>query len=104
MSAVDDLVKILAFRATMGRPCYIKFANTDAALIVPHLTDGAEGPYSYLRTFRRFTVDLAVDRGLVVLGPDRVEVPPIGGTHWSAQAGLKGRTIALAHREEASQP
>lgn len=96
--AIRELVKLLRFRATYGRPSYVKFASKDAALIVPHLTDGPDGPYSFLRGFRRETVDEAATLGLIVLGQDRVNVPPIGANHWAAQPELKGRTIALSRQ------
>lgn len=98
--AVRELLNLLRFRSTYGRPCYVKRANNDAAVIVPHLTDGPSGPYSYLRTFRRATLDEAVELGLVRVGADRVDVPPIGGKHWSAQPEMRGRTIALTQAGE----
>lgn len=98
--AVRELLNLIRFRSTCGRPCYIKLANAYAALIVPHLTDGPDGPYSYLRTFRRATLNEAVELGLVRVGVDRVDVPPIGGKHWSAQPEMRGRTIALTQAGE----
>ena len=94
---IRDLVRQLEFRASMGRPCYLKRNTVHAALIVPMLRNGAEGPYSYARTFQRATIDEAIVLGFVVLGPQLVTVPEfaIAGTHWLADPGHKGRTISL---------
>ncbi|RKN61906.1 hypothetical protein D7231_32055 [Streptomyces klenkii] len=93
--AVRELLSALEFRASVGRPCYIKRTHGYVALIVPHLRNGDVGPYSYLRTFRRATVDEAEELGLVVLGPRLVDVPdaeyPRG--HWAAERAHQGRTI-----------
>lgn len=94
--AVRDLVKILQFRATFGRPTYVKFGPGDtAALIVPSLRDGETGPYEYLRTFTRTTVTRAQVAGLVSVGAEVVDAPAIGGTHWAAQPALKARAITV---------
>ena len=94
---IRDLVKQLEFRASMGRPCYVKRNTVHAAVIVPMLRNGAQGPYSYLRTFQRSTIHEAVVLGFVVLGPHLVAVPEfaINPTHWCAEPGHKGRTISL---------
>lgn len=95
--AVRELVKLLGFRSSFGRPCYIKRNTVHAALIVPHLRNGPEGPYSYLRTFHRATVHEAAAGGFVVLGLDLVDVPEFEDAtgHWCAEPGHKGRTISL---------
>jgi hypothetical protein len=93
---LQDLGQVLAFRATFGRPCYVKRTVHRAALMVPHLQDGTDGPYAILRTYRRGTINEAVELGLVVVGDDLVEVPPVGGRHWAAQPEMRGRTIELA--------
>lgn len=93
--AIRELVRLLQFRASFGRPCYVKRIEHFAALIVPHLTDGPDGPYSYLRMFRRTTIDEAVFLGYVTLGDRLVDVPEFAANHWSAHPGHKGRTIAL---------
>lgn len=94
---IRDLVKTLRFRSSYGRPIYIKQTQTYAALIVPHLTDGADGPYSWLKTYQRTTIHEAVVLGYVVLGPDLVEVPEHAGAvgAWYRDPALLGRTIAL---------
>jgi hypothetical protein len=94
---IRDLVKILEFRATFGRPCYVKRNHQYAALIVPQYTDGPNGSYAYLKTYQRATVDEAVILGYVVLGDRLVDVPEfaIAGTHWTAEPAHQGRTIAL---------
>jgi hypothetical protein len=94
---IRELVGILQFRASYGRPCYIKRNTLDAALIVPHLTDGPDGSYSWLRTFRRDTVHEAVVLGYVVLGLDLVEVPVHYGATgaWYRSSDHYGRTISL---------
>ncbi|HEY6115449.1 MAG TPA: hypothetical protein VI172_05775 [Candidatus Dormibacteraeota bacterium] len=95
---IRDLVKQLEFRGSMGRPCYLKRNTVHAALIVPMLRNGADGPYSYLRTFQRSTIHEAIALGFVVLGPALVDVPEfaVSTKHWSADPGLMGRTISLA--------
>lgn len=94
---IRDLVKQLEFRSTFGRPCYIKRNTVHAALIVPMLRNGADGPYSYLRTFQRATIHEAAVLGFIALGPELGEVPAFQGpsTHWSASPDLWGRTISL---------
>lgn len=95
---IRDLVRQLEFRGSVGRPCYVKRNTVDAALIVPILRNGADGPYSYWRTFRRATIHEAIVLGFVTLGPDLVDLPEfaVASTHWSADTGLMGRTISLA--------
>ncbi len=95
--AITKLTRHLAFRETFGRPCYIKWTRTHAALIVPHLRDGADGPYSYIQGLYRLTVEEAVALGLVSLGRDRVTVPnySAGGRLWANVPEHEGRTIAL---------
>jgi hypothetical protein len=95
--AVQNLLTLIKFRASYGRPCYLKRNSTNAALIVPSLSTGPDGPYEYLRTFRRTTTDEAIRLGLTELGPQLVDVPLTGtGTHWVFEPAHKGRTIALA--------
>lgn len=96
--AVRDLIHHLRYRGSFGRPCYIKRNTRHAALIVPELRSGTDGPYAHLKTFDRATVHEAVVLGAVVLGPDLVEVPGFSGNrnHWAFDAGHKGRTIQLA--------
>jgi hypothetical protein len=94
---IRQLVKQLEFRSTFGRPCYLKRNTVHAALIVPMLRAGADGPYSYVQTFQRATIHEAIVLGFVVLGPALVDVPEFAGpsTHWSTSPGLMGRTISL---------
>lgn len=93
---IRDLVQILRFRASYGRPCYIKRNTVHAALIVPTLTGGPDGPYSYLKTYQRGTIHEAVVLGFVTLGAELVDVPEFGAvSHWSTEPALKGRTISL---------
>ena len=100
--AVQDLIRHLQYRGSFGRPCYIKRNTRHAALIVPELRNGPEGPYAHLKTFDRATVHEAVILGAVVLGPDLVDVPACSGNrnHWATDPGHMGRTIQL--REKAS--
>jgi hypothetical protein len=95
--AVRKLVAALQHRSSFGRPCYVKRNTTLAALIVPHLRNGADGPYSYLASFQRATVHEAAVLGYVVLGDSLVDVPPfdVAVRHWSAESAHKARTIAL---------
>lgn len=94
---IRDLVERLQVRASYGRPCFVKRSTYEAALIVPHLGGGAEGPYSWLVNYRRRTVDEAVELGLVVLGDDMVVVPDHAGDvgAWYRSADHFGRTISL---------
>ncbi|MEU8902130.1 hypothetical protein [Streptomyces mirabilis] len=100
--AIRKLLADLEYRSTFGRPCYIKRTTRHAALIVPELRAGADGPYAHLKTFDRATVHEAVALGAVVLGPDLVDVPAFSGNrnHWAFDGGHQGRTIQL--RENAS--
>ncbi|MGQ4340339.1 hypothetical protein ACN6LF_005208 [[Kitasatospora] papulosa] len=95
--AVRDLIGLLRFRSSFGRPCYIKQNSRHAALIVPELRDGTEGPYAHLKTFDRATIHEAVVLGAVTLGPALVDVPAFGGNrnHWAYEAAHQGRTIQL---------
>lgn len=97
---IRDLVRQIEFRSTFGRPCYLKRNTRHAALIVPMLRNGADGPYSYVQTFQRATVEEAITLGYVVLGPDLGKVPEfaVASTHWCAEPNLWGRTIALRGR------
>lgn len=97
---IRDLVKALEFRASFGRPCYLKRNQQYAALIVPQYTDGPEGSYAYLRTLQRATVHEAEVLGFVVVGAELVDVPAfsIPRTHWAAEPAHQGRTIRLAGR------
>ncbi|MGW4505758.1 hypothetical protein ACWENO_14070 [Streptomyces sp. NPDC004436] len=94
--AIRQLVRILNFRATFGRPSYIKWTEHQVALIVPHLTNGPDGPYSYLRGFQRATVREAVLLGYVRLG-ERGQVPAFADVSnhqwWAAHPDHSGRTI-----------
>ncbi|MFE7972960.1 hypothetical protein [Streptomyces shenzhenensis] len=94
---IRDLVSHLEYRATFGRPVYVKRNQQYAALIVPELRNGAEGPYGYLKTYQRATVDEAVVLGYVVLGDQLVDVPgfSVAGRHWCTERAHQGRTIAL---------
>ena len=94
---IRDLVKRLQFRATYGRPCYIKRDTTYAALIVPHLSNGPTGPYSWLKTYQRATVHEAVVLGYVILGPNLVDVPEHDGAvgAWYRDPEHMGRTIVV---------
>ena len=93
---IRDLVQLLGFRATYGRPCYIKRNTVHAALIVPTLTNGPTGSYSYLKTFQRATIHEAAVLGFVTLGAELVDVPEFGAvSHWSTEPALQGRTISL---------
>jgi hypothetical protein len=97
--AVRDLTKLLRTRRTYGRPCYIKRNTRHAALIVPHLRDGVTGPYSWLRTFHRATIDDALQQGFVILGglgPVPEHDAALGA--WYGDMGHQGRTIALPLR------
>jgi hypothetical protein len=100
--AVRVLIKHLQYRGSFGRPCYIKRNTRHAALIVPELRSGANGPYAHLKTFDRATVHEAVVLGAVTLGPDLVDVPSFSGNrnHWAFDSSHQGRTIQL--RESAS--
>lgn len=100
--AVQELLNLLRFRSSFGRPCYIKRNQRHAALIVPELRNGADGPYAHLKTFDRATVHEAVVLGAVTLGPDLVDVPAFSGNrnHWAYDTAHQGRTIQL--REKAS--
>lgn len=93
--AVRDLISVLRFRSSFGRPCYIKRNQRHAALIVPELRNGAEGPYAHLKTFDRATVHEALVLGAITLGSDLVDVPAFSGNrnHWAFDTGHKGRTI-----------
>ncbi|NUP15446.1 MAG: hypothetical protein HOZ81_04950 [Streptomyces sp.] len=95
--AIQELIDLLRFRSSYGRPCYIKRDTRYAALIVPELRNGAEGPYAHLRTFQRTTLDEAIDRGFVTLGPTLVDVPACSGNrnHFATDIGHMGRTIQL---------
>lgn len=95
---IRELVDLLQFRGTFGRPCYVKHSSTHAALIVPHLTDGADGPYSWARTFRRDTIHEARLLGYITLGPDLGPVPDHAGAHgaWYRSPDHYGRTITHA--------
>lgn len=94
---IRELAHILEYRTSFGRPCYVKRNTLYAALIVPMLRSGADGPYSYIRTFQRATLHEAQVLGFVVLGEQLVDVPAfeIAGTHWCAEPAHQGRTIAL---------
>lgn len=95
--AVQELITLLRFRSSFGRPCYIKRTPQYAALIVPELRNGAEGPYAHLKTFQRATVQEAVELGAIVLGAALVDVPACSGNrnHWATDIGHMGRTIQL---------
>ena len=95
--AVRELIDLLRFRSSFGRPCYIKRNQRHAALIVPELRNGADGPYAHLKTFDRATVHEAVVLGAVTLGPNLVDVPAFSGNrnHWAYDTGHQGRTIQL---------
>jgi len=95
---IRELVDLLQARTSFGRPCYVKRSSTHAALIVPHLTAGPDGSYSWLRTFQRGTIREAVVLGYVILGPDLVEVPVHYGASgaWYRSADHYGRTISAA--------
>lgn len=92
---IRDLVRQLEYRSTFGRPCYVKRNTVHAAIIVPSLRNGADGPYEYWRTFQRATVHEAIVLGLVVLGDALGDVPEFSGpaSHWSMSSGHMGRTI-----------
>lgn len=94
---IRDLVRQLEFRSTFGRPCYLKRNTVHAALIVPMLRSGADGPYSYMKTYQRSTIHEAIVLGYITLGPDLGKVPEFAGpsTHWSASPDLFGRTITV---------
>lgn len=96
--AVQELIDLLRFRSSFGRPCYIKRTGRYAALIVPELRSGADGPYAHLKTFNRDTVREAEGLGAVVIGADLVDVPACSGnrSHWATDIGHMGRTIQLA--------
>ncbi|MET7975806.1 hypothetical protein ABZW44_22725 [Streptomyces mirabilis] len=95
--AVRNLISLLRARSSFGRPCYIKRTTRHAALIVPELRSGADGPYAHLKTFDRATVHEAVVLGAVTLGPDLVNVPACSGNrnHFATDIGHTGRTIQL---------
>ncbi|MYX67305.1 hypothetical protein K388_05036 [Streptomyces sp. KhCrAH-43] len=95
--AVRNLINLLRYRSSFGRPCYIKRNQQHAALIVPELRNGAEGPYAHLKTFDRATVHEAVVLGAVTLGPGLVDVPTFSGNrnHWAFEAAHQGRIIQL---------
>lgn len=94
---IKELMRLLAFRQTYGRPCFVKWTRTHAALIVPHLTNGPDGPYSYLRGFHRSTIEEASLCGFITLGSTRVIVPNYasGPGIWANTPEHEGRTIAL---------
>jgi hypothetical protein len=96
--AIQELIDLLRFRSSFGRPCYIRRDTRYAALIVPELRNGTNGPYAYIRTFQRATIDEAIDRGFVTLGPALIDVPACSGdrNHWATDIGHMGRTIQLA--------
>lgn len=100
--AVQELINLLRFRASFGRPCYIKRNQRHAALIVPELRAALVGPYAHLKKFDRATVREAVVLGAVALGPDLVDVPPFSGNrnHWAYDTAHQGRTIRLTERAE----
>ncbi len=95
--AVRELTQLLTFRSSFGRPCYVKRNKNMIALIVPHLRDGADGPYSFLRCFTRATLQDAIDHGHVVLGDQLVDVPVFEAPalHWAVEPAHQGRTISL---------
>lgn len=95
--AIQELIDQLRYSSTFGRPCYIKRDSRYAALIVPELSSGAEGPYAHARTFQRTTLDEAINRGFVALGSVRGPVPACSGdrNHWATDIGHPGRTIEL---------
>lgn len=99
---IRDLVERLMFRATYGRPCYIKRNDLHAVLIVPELTDGPDGPYSWVRTYRRTTIHEAVVLGYITLGPELVEVPTHSGAAgaWYRSADHRGYIIRAAGGEK----
>lgn len=94
---IRDLVRHLEYRSSFGRPVYVKRNTQHAALIVPQLRNGADGPYAYLKTYQRATVHEAIALGFVRLGADLVDLPEFSGpgSHWCADRGLMGRTIHL---------
>jgi hypothetical protein len=98
--AVRDLIERLRFRSSFGRPCYIKRNQRHAALIVPELRDGTDGPYAHLKTFDRATIHEATVLGAVTLGPELVDVPAFSGNrnHWAFDTNHLGRTIQLTER------
>ncbi len=95
--AVRELTQLLKFRSSFGRPCYVKRNKNMIALIVPHLRDGADEPYAFLRCFTRATLHDAIDHGHVVLGDELADVPAFEGPvmHWAAEPAHQGRTISL---------
>lgn len=99
--AIRDLIERLTFRATYGRPSYIKRNTVHAALITPHLTDSPDGPYSWLKTYKRSTIREAVTLGYVILGADLIDVPEHAGAAgaWYRNPDHKGRTIVVPQTE-----
>jgi hypothetical protein len=99
--AIRNLIALLRFRSSFGRPCYIKRNQRHAALIVPELRNGADGPYAHLKTFDRATVHEAVVLGAVTLGADLVDVPAFSGNrnHWAFDSNHTGRTIELTETQ-----
>jgi hypothetical protein len=95
--AVRELIHLLRFRSSFGRPCYVKRNQRHATLIVPELRNGADGPYAHLKTFDRATIHEAAALGAITLGPDLVDVPAFSGNrnHWAYGTGHQGRTIQL---------
>jgi hypothetical protein len=95
--AIRVLIKHLQYRGSFGRPCYIKRNQRHAALIVPELRSGVDGPYAHLATFDRATVYEAVILGAVILGSNLVDVPAFSGNrnHWAFDTGHQGRAIQL---------
>lgn len=98
---IRDLVRHLEYRSTFGRPIYIKRNTQYAALIVPQLRNGVDGPYSYLKTYQRATVHEAITLGFVRLGSELMDIPEFAGVgkHWCTDPGLMGRTIALTEAQ-----
>lgn len=98
--AVSAAVKGLArLVSSGGEGCWIMRTPDNCALLVP------EGErLVFRRSFKRSTVGVAARLGLIVLGAERVPVPPfVGAPKWLIEFGfdsrtgtwaLEGRTIA----------
>jgi hypothetical protein len=95
VKAIDELVRLVRFRADMHHPCYLlnrgMYLN---GIVVPTLYGGTE----FAQAYRRATVQTALSAGLLVLGDELVDLPKYGagGDIWRWFEGRKGRTITAA--------
>lgn len=94
-AAVRHLLRDLRFYQDPEKACWIVPSPQSYALVVPAMY----GAMSFLRGYRRATVEEAARRGLAVLGADRQSVPVFDyEPEWLKRAvphPIEGRTITL---------